>query len=155
MGSIAFRPERPKLRGVKTPLLTIVAAGLLLGLFPSPAARAEDRIEKGRKGAWGPYRVAYEPAPDPIPLNELFRLRVTVRDRSGRPVRGVGLAASAAMPAHQHGMNLEPKVRQTGEGSFEVEGLLFHMPGRWWIQLDLQAAGKEEKTRAVFEVTLE
>lgn len=139
---------------MKTPLCAFVAAGLLLGLLPFPAG-AEDRVEKTRTGTWGPYHVAYEPVPDPIPLNELFRLRVTVRDRSGRPVRGLDLAASAAMPAHQHGMNLEPKVHKTGEGSFEVEGLLFHMPGRWWIQLDLQAPGKAEKTRAVFEVTLE
>jgi hypothetical protein len=139
---------------VKTPLCAFVAAGLLLGLLPFPAG-AEDRVEKTRTGTWGSYHVAYEPVPDPIPLNELFRLRVTVRDRSGLPVRGLDLSASAAMPAHQHGMNLEPKVHKTGEGSFEVEGLLFHMPGRWWIQLDLQAPGKAEKTRAVFEVTLE
>lgn len=114
-------------------------------------------MEKARKGTWAGLRVAYEPVPDPIPLNELFRLRVTVRDRSGKPVPGVDLAASAVMPEHQHGMTLEPKVRKTGEGSFEVEGLLFHMPGRWWIRLDLKrdVKGKEETTPAAFEVTLE
>lgn len=144
---------------MKTPLVLLCAVGLLFGLGPSRAG-AEDRIEKTRSGTWGPYRVTYEPVPDPIPLNGLFRLRVTVRDRSGRPIPGVDLAVSAAMPEHQHGMTLEPRVRQTGEGSFEVEGMLFHMPGRWWVQLDLQGATQENhekspKTRAVFEVTLE
>jgi hypothetical protein len=143
---------------VKAPLIVLLcalAAGLLLA--PPVVGGETPRVEKGREGAWDGLRIAYQPVPDPIPLNELFRIRVTVRDRSGRPVPGVDLAASAVMPEHQHGMNLEPKVHKTGEGSFEVEGLLLHMPGRWWIRLDLKRdlKGKEEKTQAAFEVTLE
>jgi hypothetical protein len=97
--------------------------------------------------------VAFEPAPDPIPLNELFRLAVTVKDGDGRPLPGVDLAVSAVMPEHQHGTNLTPKVRKVEEGRFEVEGLLFHMPGRWWLRLDLHRG--EETAQAVFEMVLD
>ena len=49
---------------------------------------------------------------------------------------------SAAMPAHQHGMNYEPRVAQVGDGEFTVSGMLFHMPGDWRIEVE---ARTEEK----------
>lgn len=132
------------------PVFALVLAALL-------SARALDAASpapvQGRQGVWGSFHVAFEPAPDPVPLNELFRLAVTVRDCDGRPLPGVELAVSAVMPEHQHGTNLEPRVRRVEEGRFEVEGLLFHMPGRWWIQMDLRRG--EETAQAVFEVVLD
>lgn len=126
-------------------------------LFAAPLAEpAPPAPVQGRQGVWGSFHVAFEPAPDPIPLNELFRLAVTVRDGDGRPLPGVELAVSAVMPEHRHGTNLEPKVRRLAEGEegrFEVEGLLFHMPGRWWIRMDLRRG--EETAQAVFEVMLD
>ncbi len=47
------------------------------------------------------------------------------------------LMVDAIMPAHQHGMNYTPTVINLGEGAFRVDGMLFHMPGVWEIQMDL------------------
>lgn len=47
------------------------------------------------------------------------------------------LIVDAIMPAHQHGMNYTPTVVDLGEGAFRVDGLLFHMPGVWEIQMEL------------------
>ncbi|MEO9576153.1 MAG: hypothetical protein ABJ263_12430 [Tateyamaria sp.] len=47
------------------------------------------------------------------------------------------LVVDAEMPAHQHGMNYIPTVVDLGEGAFRVDGMLFHMPGVWEIQMDL------------------
>jgi len=48
------------------------------------------------------------------------------------------------MPDHQHGMNYKPTVALTG---FEAraKGLLFHMPGKWQLILNMAGSGKREK----------
>lgn len=132
------------------PLLLLLLAGLFQAqVLPA----AETPPVQGREGVWGSFHVVWEPTPDPIPLNELFRLAVTVRDGDGRPLPGVELAVSAVMPEHGHGTNLEPRTRKVEEGRFAAEGLLFHMPGRWWIRMDLRRG--EETAQAVFEVVLD
>lgn len=50
------------------------------------------------------------------------------------------LVVDAVMPAHQHSMNYTPTVVELGEGAFRVEGMLFHMPGVWEIQMELHDA---------------
>jgi len=101
------------------------------------------------------YYVTYTPNPDPIPLNRMFELSVWVcsaKDRS-RSLSEIELRADAAMPEHDHGMNTKPKVRANADGSFTVRGMLFHMPGRWELYLDVVRAGVTE--RAQFEIQLE
>src|SRR5262245_42277518 len=105
--------------------------------------------------SWGSFYVTGEPVPDPIPLNELFGLSVHVYEAGdhNRPVADTSIAVSARMPEHNHGTNLEPKVTSTGDGSFRVEGMLFHMPGRWELYVDVTRAIEME--RATFEVVLD
>ncbi len=103
----------------------------------------------------GSYFVAYTRTPDPIPLNKMFTLSVSVgsaQDRA-RALTGIELHADAAMPEHDHGMNTRPKVKTNPDGTFTVRGMLFHMPGRWELYLDVVRAGITE--RAQFEVRLE
>jgi hypothetical protein len=50
----------------------------------------------------------------------------------------------ATMPEHKHGMNYRPSVKATGAGRWRAEGLMFHMPGRWELRLDVQAGGRTE-----------
>ena len=50
------------------------------------------------------------------------------------------------MPDHRHGMNYRPAVTLDGL-SGTAEGLMFHMPGRWQLILDVRgAAGRETLT---------
>lgn len=99
------------------------------------------------------YRVIYTPLPDPIPLNQHFRLKLTVQTAEGKTVENAKLYVDADMPSHNHGMNVKPKVKALGKGIFEVRGMLFHMPGYWEIYVLVDHAGKKEK--ATFGVTLE
>ena len=48
------------------------------------------------------------------------------------------------MPVHRHGMNYHPTVTLEGL-SGTAEGLLFHMPGRWQLILDVRGATGREK----------
>jgi hypothetical protein len=87
----------------------------------------------------GGFRLTLQSLPAPLPLNELFEIRVGVdasaaRDDSDNPV---WLRANAEMPAHKHGMNTRVVVEQLADGQFLVKGLLFHMRGEWLITFDL------------------
>ena len=58
------------------------------------------------------------------------------------------------MPAHQHGLNYAPEVSALGDGTFRVDGLLFHMPGLWELAFrsDMVSRGRlDPDWKAAFE----
>lgn len=66
-------------------------------------------------------------------LAQPFSVKIEVCDDIG--IKAVSV--DAIMPAHQHGLNYSPTVVNLGKGVFRVDGLLFHMPGVWEIQVAL------------------
>ena len=90
-----------------------------------------------------------------VPLNETFDLVVTVWDNTEpqRPATDVTIEIDGRMPHHQHGMNRVPVITEVEPGRFEIEGMLFHMPGYWEIHVDVTR--QEVTERAHFEVNLE
>ena len=84
----------------------------------------------------------------------------------------VALSVEAAMPEHGHGLVQLPRVKAVGapiarerlpdhslvhgavgNGRFQVDGMRFHMPGRWEIYFDIgRGAGTE---RAQIELWLD
>jgi len=99
----------------------------------------------------GRYHVSVT-APDPLPLNQLFGLEVTVEDGCSPPRRPpvASLRVDAAMPGHRHGMNTEAVVTPRGGGRFGAEGLLLHMPGRWEMYFDITEQGVTERAQLDF-----
>jgi tripartite motif-containing protein 71 len=85
------------------------------------------------------FAVTCTPKPAIIPLSEPFDLdvRILTNDDLASPISDVSLRVDARMPAHGHGMNTLPEVTKTGNGRFNVTGLLFHMPGHWELYLDV------------------
>jgi hypothetical protein len=69
-----------------------------------------------------------------------------------RPLTDVALAVDASMPEHQHGMTRRPIVKRTENGGFRVEGLLFHMPGRWELYFDVTRAAITERAQVTMEL---
>ena len=57
------------------------------------------------------------------------------------------LRVDASMPEHRHGMNYRSSLKPLGDGRWRVEGLLWHMAGRWELRLDLQSLGLEHRLR--------
>jgi hypothetical protein len=49
------------------------------------------------------------------------------------------------MTEHRHGMNYRPRVFGQGAGRYVVEGLLFHMPGRWQLVFDVERGRRTER----------
>jgi hypothetical protein len=76
----------------------------------------------------------------PIAVGRHFAIDVQVC-----PADAVLARVDATMPEHRHGMNYRPSVKRLGDGRWRVEGLMFHMPGRWALRLDVQAGGTTEQ----------
>lgn len=68
-----------------------------------------------------------------IPLAQPFSVKLQLCGDGAVTALGV----DAVMPAHQHGMNYEPTISDLGNGVFQADGLVFHMPGVWEIQVEL------------------
>lgn len=102
------------------------------------------------------FRITLDSTPEPIPFNRPFELTIDVTERvvdPGQETCTPQLEISATMPEHGHGMTLEPRVERAGTDRFHVRGMLFHMPGVWWIETDVRCGSRQD--RVVFEVVLE
>jgi hypothetical protein len=84
----------------------------------------------------GSVQAAWQVEAAPIVVGRHFAIQVQVC-----PADAVLARVDATMPEHRHGMNYRPSLKSQGAGRWRVEGLLFHMPGRWQLRLDVQAAG--------------
>lgn len=89
------------------------------------------------------YMVAFRPEPLRIEVGEPFSLLFNVCTKSDNPAELV--AVDAVMPDHKHGMNYRPTIVSLGEGRFRVDGMVFHMPGRWEISFDVRAGEESER----------
>ncbi|MFD0908138.1 hypothetical protein [Ruegeria arenilitoris] len=73
-----------------------------------------------------------------IPLAKPFSVLISVCGEATAHEMHV----DAIMPAHQHGLNYAPEVSPLGDGKFRVDDLLFHMPGLWELQADVDIGGR-------------
>ena len=96
------------------------------------------------------YMVAFRPEPMRIEVGQPFALLFNVCTKSGGPAELV--AVEATMPDHKHGMNYRPTIVSAGDGRFRAEGMVFHMPGRWELAIDVRDG--EESERLTHEIIL-
>jgi hypothetical protein len=119
-----------------------------------PAAWANAR-ETASNG--GTYRVLWRTSPDVIPRGQTFAIDAWVfaaddPKQAPLPLTNVKLDVDATMPEHGHGMNRIPKITRRDDGGFHVEGLLFHMPGRWELYLDVTSGAITERAQVKLEL---
>ena len=101
----------------------------------------------------GTFRVHHASEPAEIERGKPFRLRAWItREGSRELVPWADLSVDADMPEHLHGMNRVPKVARQADGSFLVEGMLFHMPGRWDLYFDVHEAAIVERAQVAMEL---
>ena len=86
----------------------------------------------------GLYRVRLAPERGEARLGRMHAWTVAVETPDGQPVRPTRLVFGGGMPQHQHGFMSAPRVtRSLGDGRFLVEGVKFHMSGRWRLEVEL------------------
>ena len=124
-----------------------LAVALVLAAGQAAACDRPQGWTGGTKIAGELWTVWWRSEPAPIPVAAQFSIRFHLCGPSVDRVKVRGW-----MPDHRHGMNYRPAVTLNGS-SGTAEGLMFHMPGRWQLFLDIRsAAGRETLTaEAVLE----
>ena len=117
-------------------LAFILTAGKAAACARPPGWTGGERVAGKLWTAW------WRSEPAPIPVSAHFSIRFRL---CGPPVDRVGFRGW--MPDHRHGMNYRSAVTLNGL-SGTAEGLLFHMPGRWHLILDVRGAAGREKLTA-------
>ena len=125
-----------------------VGAGLAasLALLASLAATASAACPMPPAGASlmadGPVQAAWQAEAGAIAVGRPFVLIVLLCPADAQLLR-----VDASMPEHRHGMNYRSSLKPLGDGRWRVEGLLWHMSGRWELRLDVQSQGLEHRLR--------
>lgn len=99
---------------------------------PLPEAGASVIEQGGITMSW-----AAEPA---LAVSAPFALRVALC-----PARAELVRVDATMPEHRHGMNYRARLVPVGAGRWKVDGLVWHMPGRWELLLVVRLDGQEQR----------
>jgi hypothetical protein len=100
----------------------------------------------------GVYRIRIWPEDGAPRLGVMQAWRVEVRPASGgEPVALTQLAFDGGMPQHGHGFETRPRATDVlADGVVRVDGVRFHMSGRWSIRV--AAAGPLGVDFADFEI---
>jgi hypothetical protein len=120
------------LRRFERAAIALLAA---LSLLTSACADAGggDASAASEVGTFGRLEFASEPLALPAAGENAFR--VTLRDLdSDEPFTGASLAASALMPSMGHTAPEGVHVGEAGAGVYDVEELVFSMPGVWEVR---------------------
>lgn len=99
------------------------------------------------------YRLSYEVELQPLTINRIHRWTLTLTDADGNPIEAAEIRVSGGMPAHDHGLPTKPRVtRNLGGGRYVLEGMRFHMHGRWHLVFHIEASAGAD--RLVVELDL-
>ena len=86
--------------------------------------------------------VSYEPALEPVSINRIHNWVVHVETVDGVAVEGATISLVGGMPDHDHGLPTMPQsTRYLGDGDYLLEGVKFHMNGRWDVTLTITTDG--------------
>jgi hypothetical protein len=78
----------------------------------------------------------------PIAVGRAFAVEVRTC-----PYSAMLVEVDATMPEHRHGMNYRAKLLPVAPGQWRVEGLVWHMPGRWQWRFELELDGRRVQAR--------
>jgi hypothetical protein len=118
-------------------LLSVCAAGV------AQAQTCVADLPGGKSVEAADYRLSYRTQPPKIVIGRHFAMEVMICPKAAGSVDG--LQVDAFMPEHRHGMNYRPAAKALGSGRYQVDGLMFHMPGRWDLHFDVTGGGRKER----------
>ncbi len=118
-----------------------VAAAWLVPLVTAPAVAAcPPNAVDGRLLSADAVQAAWRVDGPPIVNGRHFALLLQLCPAGARLAK-----VDASMPEHRHGMNYRPSLAALGDGRYRVDGLMFHMAGRWELRFDVEADGRVER----------
>jgi YtkA-like len=90
--------------------------------------------------------------PDPLPVERLHVWTVRLLDRKHHAVTRARIKITGDMPAHGHGLPTAPIAVSRGRGVYELQGMMFQMPGLWYVQLRVRAGNRLDTIRVKFTI---
>lgn len=129
---------------------------LLLGAQAALAQFSEDPVlsVQTRKGI----KVDIYSEIAPLDINRIHSWQLRLTDAVGSPVANAKIEVVGGMPEHDHGLPTQPQITaKTETGIYLLEGMRFHMPGKWQLDIKLTyELGTEgltvENTKIEFEL---
>ena len=115
----------------------VACAPMLLGIG-SACACGEQLSGAMRHVQSAKYEIVFTSLPAPIETGRHFSLDLAICPR-GSALLPDAVRVDAVMPEHRHGMNYRPEIQSLGGGRWRVEGLMFHMAGRWEMVFEVAA----------------
>lgn len=149
----AARGERPP--GTVGPTFRRVYAGLAFAALAAlatfgvvgcstPPTGLDISLEK--QSAAGVYRVALVPPAQAPAINQMHSWKVKLATSDGVPVHGATFVVDGGMPQHGHGLPTQPRItRELADGTYQLDGMKFSMPGWWEVKLDIQGPRGADK----------
>ena len=117
---------------------------LLLAFFGTPVAQEHNPAESWLTRS-GYYRVSYTSMLEPLTINRIHNWVFHVADPEGGAVNGATVSVTGGMPEHNHGLPTDPRMTQSlGGGDYVLEGMRFHMRGKWVLTVTIEAGGRRD-----------
>lgn len=121
-----------------------LAAGSALAACPPLPADGTVLRQGNLQLAWRPVIDGSPQSAAAIPMARPFGLDIQLCE--GDAAAKARLAkVDATMPEHRHGMNYRPRISAVGDGRYRVEGLMFHMSGRWQLEFELNDGNQSQR----------
>jgi hypothetical protein len=90
--------------------------------------------------------------PTPVPVEQLHTWTVRLFNRKHQAVTHARIKVTGDMPEHGHGLPTAPVAVERGRGVYQLQGMMFQMPGRWYVQLRVRAANRLDTIRIRFTI---
>jgi hypothetical protein len=80
----------------------------------------------------------------PIQINQMHSWHVEIKSADSLPVTNASVSIQGGMPEHDHGLPTQPRViEEIKPGTYLLQGVRFHMPGKWRITISVETESKQ------------
>ena len=89
----------------------------------------------------------------PLEINRIHSWYIEITGVDSTPVSNAQITVTGGMPDHDHGLPTQPQVTdEVGDGTYLLEGMRFHMPGKWQIVIDFRVGDQVHSTSIEFSL---
>ena len=89
----------------------------------------------------------------PVIINRIHSWELVLTRSDGSPLTDAEITVIGGMPDHDHGLPTLPVVtRESRPGHYLLEGVRFHMPGRWQLSFTIRGPEGSETAELDFEL---
>ena len=90
---------------------------------------------------------------NPVVINRIHSWELVLIGADNSPLTGAEISVIGGMPDHDHGLPTLPIVtRETSPGHYLLQGVRFHMPGRWQLTVTISSPQGDETGLLDFEL---